>query len=314
MEKVTKSHTKKTDPSNSPSPLHILKVSIDKIRIVGDLNQQVIPMIFADSPAQVNILNIDESTGRMNGYIQTADDRSKLNFEFNPARANAINSSNAWFEWNPNKISDETVKLLNKWFLPFVTDAHITRLDIAFDFANDLSQAYLLRKSKSKSGIWFGAGGEIETRYFGSSQSDKHMILYNKKLELAKKQSIHIAEEHLWRFEVVLKGKKIHEMDKTFDNLELVIPDFTGVSISQRAMLEYLMARDDRWNELGSSASKSKYRKMIQKHAQVNITDVMRKELADRKESLIREANDYLEEAATADIIPEKVAYSDLYN
>lgn len=295
---------KQTDLSNSRSPLHLLKVSLDKVRIVGDLNWQVIDFILNNSPLEMQFTYQDPVSGRFTGYIQTKDDKSTLNFEFNPARANATKSSSFWVEWNPNKISQETVDIMENYLIQYVSNAHITRLDFAFDFENDFAEAYLLRKSKSKSGVWYGTTGLVETRYFGSEKSNKHIKVYNKKIELREKQNIEIQQEYLWRVEVTLKGKKLREIDKMFDNLFLGLPDLDRVEIRERAMIFYLIHHENAWNDL-ASATKSKYRKLIQEISDCDITDEMVKGLEANKERLIQEANGYLKTAVTAELISD---------
>lgn len=289
--------------SNSRSPLHLLKVSLDKVRIVGDFNEHALDFIMKNAPVEMMFTYQDENTNKFNGYIQTKKDTSTLNFEFNPARARYTDSSSFWTEWNPNKISNESVDILETFLLQYVTNAHITRLDFAFDFENDFSEAYLLRKSKSKSGVWFGTDGAVETRYFGSEKSNKHIKIYNKKIELREKQNIEILQENLWRVEVTLKGKKLYEIDKMFDNFFLGLPDWEQVEIRERAMIFYLIHHENQWKELGS-ATKAKYRKLIQEISERDITAEMIKGLEENKVRLIQQANGYLESAATAQFIP----------
>lgn len=293
-----------TDSSNSRSPLHLLKVSLDKVRIVGDLNWQVIEFIMNKSPLEMQFTYQDPVSGRFTGYIQTKNDKSTLNFEFNPARANATKSSNFWVEWNPNKIDQETVDIMENYLIQYVSNAHITRLDFAFDFENDFSDAYLMRKSKSKSGVWYGTSGLVETRYFGSEKSNKHYKIYNKKVELQEKQNIKIPQKNLWRVEVTLKGKKLHEIDAMFDNFFLGIPDLDRLEIRERAMIFYLIHHENAWNDLGS-ATKSKYRKLIQVISDIDVTSEMVKGLKANKECLIQQANGYLKTAITAELISD---------
>lgn len=289
--------------SNSRSPAYLLNLSLDKIRIVGDFNEHALDFIMNNSPLEMQFTYQEQSTNKFNGYIQTKKDTSTLNFEFHPARAKYMDSSSFWAEWNPNKISEESVDILETFLLQYVSNAHITRLDFAFDFEKDFSKAYLLRKSKSKTGVWYGTDGSVQTRYFGSEKSNKHIKIYNKKIELREKQKIEIREEHLWRVEVTLKGKKLYEIDKMFDNFFLSLPDFNRVDIRERAMIFYLIHNESEWSEL-AKATRTKYRKLIQEISEIDITAVMKNALEENKERLIQEANSYLNSAVTAQFIP----------
>ena len=52
-------------------------------------------------------------------------------------------------------------------------DDGFTRLDLAFDFEDDLSDYYALSEKALKRTVFFGTTGKAETKYFGSRDSNR---------------------------------------------------------------------------------------------------------------------------------------------
>ncbi|MCY7001193.1 replication initiation factor domain-containing protein, partial [Staphylococcus aureus] len=84
-------------------------------------------------------------------------------------------------------------------------DDGFTRLDLAFDFEDDLSDYYAMTDKSVKKTIFYGRNGKPETKYFGVRDSDRFIRIYNKKQERKDNADIEIISEHLWRVEIELK-------------------------------------------------------------------------------------------------------------
>lgn len=284
-------------PSNSRyTPTYhveIDKISIDKIRVVGDFNPVYLDDLMAFKSQNLH-LDVREDKQQFRGFYESVDGE-RINFEFNQSRAYAMKSSNIWIEWNPNKFKDEYLIEIIDALFQFTNNAHLTRADLAFDIQEDLSSYQIYNNTAIAERIYFGRTGAIETRYIGSPNSDRQIRIYNKKLQLLTKEKIKIPQDVLWRLEVVLKSDKIYDIENALENINLYRPDYSMFDdIKTRAMFYFLDNHKHEWDNI-DSRTKTKYRKLIRDTQEFNLTEVLKKNLTEEKEGLISNMNGYLQ-------------------
>ena len=83
-------------------------------------------------------------------------------------------------EFNPNKLTHEEMIWLKQNIIDYMEDDGFTRLDLAFDFEDDLSDYYVMSDKALKKTVFYGINGMPETKYFGVRDSDRFIRIYNK--------------------------------------------------------------------------------------------------------------------------------------
>lgn len=214
--------------------------------------------------------------------------------------------------------------------LLLMNNKHLTRIDIAFDYINgpyagmkhrlftkNVTQAY------TGQNILFGRSGKIETIYAGKRKSLSLYRYYDKIAEqLARKKKIDPSIKSWERLELQLRGNKTtewlesaREMLKAFKmpNIEKAVEiDKNGrikpVSFSVKCSLKVLAEDPSAWGEIPSSATRAKYRKLIEENNgygfNTDYADMAFDVLKDRKEALGREVESFL-----ADLEKEEKKY-----
>ncbi|PEH03556.1 hypothetical protein CP356_09545 [Lactobacillus sp. UMNPBX5] len=107
--------------------------------------------------------------------------------------------------------------------IPYLADAHLTRIDVAFDFINgqykpmkhiivrDRARQSEIRNVDELTSI-YGSSGDLQTLYCGARSSDFMIRIYNKKIETTrhhKKLPDNVEEWERW--ELQLRGKRSYE-------------------------------------------------------------------------------------------------------
>ena len=290
------SEENKLTPSNSQlRPLKdviIDKITIDKIRFTGDFNIGYIDKILLYSDPNLNFQH-DEGFNRFWGYYEGSNGE-RVNFEFNQPKATATKSRNTWVEWNPNKFKNDDLGVLIDVLFKFMNNTHLTRIDLAFDIQTDLSNYRVFKHNAMQQRIFLNRKSQIETMYIGSPNSNNHVKIYNKKLQLGKEENTYIDLEHLWRFEITLKSKKIYDFRNALNNVDLYLPNYEMVeSIPEKAMLYFLDNHPNHWADLHEN-TRTKYRKLLKETQDFVITEVLRERLLEESERLVNEMNSFL--------------------
>lgn len=185
-------------------------------------------------------------------------------------------------EFNPNKLTEVSRDwVINRIFTKF-DDKRISRIDIAFDMYRDLS-SYRFVNRNTKTSMFFGQSGKVETQYYGSSGSNRQVRLYNKKQEMLDKSGEVIDDDHLWRFEVQLRHRNVDDWRNMLKNISMVKDDFDTLKIQERAMVHYLMSDPGGYDELSKNA-RTKYRKLINDKTTSNLTAQLQAALNDGAE------------------------------
>lgn len=286
--KVTDSSNSRLSPPYAPT---IHKISIDKLRIMCDFNIGFIGDLVSTKDRNLVFEHNEDFSVFYGHYID--EDMNKLAFGYDKYKAISTKSRNLWIEFNPNKFQD--FELLEKILFQYCNNASATRLDLAFDIETDLSNYKVHEETPVSERLFLGRTKRLETRYLGSPNSDLQIRIYNKKLELWEKGRIEIDQELLWRFEIQLKTKKIHDLKKSLDNVLFYLPDYEQVeTVQQKAMLFYLNENPNAWSEIDPK-TKTRYRKMIKETQDFFISEIMKKELYLQTDRLIYELNNYLD-------------------
>src|SRR5699024_6233263 len=81
--------------------------------------------------------------------------------------ADSWDRPNMRIEFNKNKFTRDVIIWLKQNIISYMEDDGFTRLDLAFDFEDDLSDYYAMSDKAVKKSIFYGRNGKPETKYFG---------------------------------------------------------------------------------------------------------------------------------------------------
>lgn len=166
------------------------------------------------------------------------------------------------YDFNPNKT---TYDKLHIQVISMMKDAHMTRVDIAFDVHDiDMSRWKWIDSKGRPYNVYFSGTGEVETWYVGGKDSEVRIRIYNKAKEQKMKDKV------WWRVEVQLRGEMAKLLPfigvkpfNPFENISPVIDgNFPELDIKQRAMVNYLINYPTGFSEL-SGKTRSEYKKLI---------------------------------------------------
>src|SRR5699024_6107766 len=104
-----------------------------------------------------------------------------------------------------NKLTRDEMIWLKQNIISYMEDDGFTRLDIAIDFEDDLSDYYAMSDKAVKKTIIYGRNGKQETKYFVVRDSNRIIRIDNKKQERKDNADAEVIYEHLWRVEIELK-------------------------------------------------------------------------------------------------------------
>lgn len=284
------------DCSNSlldyPLSTEIDKTLIDKIRVTGDFNVGFIDEMMLLKDANLDFSHSEDFT-YFRGFYQ-ASNNERVHFEYNFIRAESLDIRNTWIEWNPAKFPDADLEVLKEVLFQYMNNVHLTRIDLAFDVHDDLSNYQIFKGRPIEHRSFYSNDSKLETRYIGSPNSTRHIKVYNKKLQLEKIENIYIEAVELWRFEITLKNRAINEFVHSLDSIELYLPNYEKLnSVQESAMLFYLLSDDNNWSKLNPK-TRTKYRKIIKDTQDFNLTDQLRQRLDDEENEIVYRLNHYL--------------------
>lgn len=179
----------------------------------------------------------------------------------------------ARIDFNPNKIGRFLAEDLKHFIHRIFENPHFSRADVAcdiFDLPDDFVRQYRIVDPVSFKPI-YGAGGELETAYWGSRSSERQVRMYNKRLEQTKKRKIIPKNiSTWWRLEVQLRRDKasnwfniMNESLEAFCSPNYMPEHFSGI---EKAVVVGLMNEHGLWSELARN-TKYKYRKLLKEIA-----------------------------------------------
>src|SRR5699024_1233843 len=110
----------------------------------------------------------------------------KVYIEYDKVKADSWDRRNMRIEFNPNKLTRDEMIWLKQNIISYMEDDGFTRLDLAFDFEDDLSDYYAMSDKAVKKTIFYGRNGKPETKYFGVRDSNrfKEFIIKSKNVKI----------------------------------------------------------------------------------------------------------------------------------
>lgn len=278
--------------ANSTKP----KVSFDRMTIIGDLPLDRVEDMatFLGNDPYVDLWE------KMNNRFKGKALNEKVFIEHDRLKADAWNRRNFRIEFNPNNLSDDEKIWIRDNLSSVLENVGFTRLDLAFDFEEDLSDYFVMSDNALKKTIFYGKNGQAETKYFGVRDSDRFIRIYNKKQERKDVAEIEIEQENFWRFEIELKRKRVDEWNTNcLDDMHILKPAWATIeNINDQAMIFLLLHEESKWGEL-KKTSKYKYKKMIKEISPIDLTDLMRQCLKKEESQLQKELDFWLYEKET---------------
>lgn len=282
---------KKTGLSNSQSTSQTLGlfekidqngflISIDNLTITADISEEnTVRILHLCQANQAEIY----SRYKRSYSLSVEVDECKFYVAYDKNKE-ALNARTFRIEFNPNNLTELSRDWVLDKVLAKVDDGSkkISRMDVAFDMKRDLS-FYRFVNRNTKTSMFFGQSGEVETLYYGSSGSPRQVRLYDKKREMLDNQGVTIDEKHYWRFEVQLRHKYVDNWRDMLKNISMVKNDFDDLKVQERAMVMYLMENPSGYKELSKNA-RTKYRKLINAKSTSNLTAQLQAALNDGAE------------------------------
>ncbi|MGI2315283.1 replication initiation factor domain-containing protein, partial [Staphylococcus cohnii] len=183
-------------------------------------------------------------------------------------------------------LTHEEMLWLKQNIIDYMEDDGFTRLDLAFDFEDDLSDYYAMTDKSVKKTIFYGRNGKPETKYFGVRDSDRFIRIYNKKQERKDNADIEIISEHLWRVEIELKRDMVDYWNDCFNDLHILKPDYSTIEKApDRHTIMALLFDESEWGKL---ERKKKYRmkKLMTEISTIDLTDLMKLTLKENEKQL----------------------------
>ena len=258
------------------------KISFDAMTIVGNLNKINARKLseFMSIEPQIRLWDILQTKFKAKAL------QEKVYIEYDKVKADTWDRRNMRVEFNPNKLTHEEMLWLKQNVIGYMEDDGFTRLDLAFDFEDDLSDYYAMTDKSVKKTIFYGLNGKPETKYFGVRDSDRFIRIYNKKQERKDNADIEINSEHLWRVEIELKRNMVDYWNDCFNDLHILKPDWKTIQrTSDRAMLFMLLSEEEEWGKL-ERRTKNKYKNLIKEISPIDLTDLMKSTLKANEKQL----------------------------
>ena len=285
----------KTGYSNSRLNRHTMytpkpKLSFDAMTIVGNLNKNNAQKLseFMSVEPQIRLWDMLQTKFKAKAL------QEKVYIEYDKVKADTWDRRNMRVEFNPNKLTHEEMTWLKQNIINYMEDDGFTRLDLAFDFENDLSDYYAMTDKSVKKTIFYGRNGKAETKYFGVRDSDRFIRIYNKKQERKDNADIEVVSEHLWRVEIELKRDMVDYWNDCFNDLHILQPDWKTIErTSDRAMVFMLLNDEEEWGKL-ERRTKNKYKKLIKEISPVDLTDLMKSTLKSNEKQLQKQIDFWL--------------------
>ena len=277
----------KTGYSNSRLNRHTMytpepKISFDAMTIVGNLNTNNAQKLseFMSIEPQIRLWDILQTKFKAKAL------QEKVYIEYDKVKADTWDRRNMRVEFNPNKLTHEEMVWLKQNIIDYMEDDGFTRLDLAFDFEDDLSDYYAMTDKSVKKTILYGRNDKPETKYFGVRDSDRFIRIYNKKQERKDNADIEIVSEHLWRVEIELKRNMVDYWNDCFNDLHILKPAWTTLEkVNEQAMVYTLLHEESMWGKL-SRNTKYKFKNLIKEISPVDLTELMKSTLKANEKQL----------------------------
>ena len=273
-----------TGYSNSRLGVHSVhpqnpKLSFDAMTIVGNLsrdNAQKLSSFMSIEP-QIRLWDILQTKFKAKAL------QEKVYIEYDKVKADTWDRRNMRVEFNPNKLTHEEMLWLKQNIINYMEDDGFTRIDLAFDFEDDLSNYYAMTDKAVKKTVFYGRDGKPETKYFGVRDSDRFIRIYNKKQERKDNADVEVMSDHLWRVEIELKRDMVDYWNDCFNDLHILKPDWKIIErTSDRAIVFMLLNDEEEWGKIHRN-SRTKYKNLIKEISPVDLTELMKSTLRENE-------------------------------
>ena len=276
-----------TGYSNSRLGAHFVckshpKLSFDGMTIVGNLNKNNAHKLseFMSIEPQIRLWDILQTKFKAKAL------QEKVYIEYDKVKADTWDRRNMRVEFNPNKLTHEEMLWLKQNIIDYMEDDGFTRIDLAFDFEDDLSDYYAMSDKALKKTVFYGINGMPETKYFGVRDSERFIRIYNKKKERKDNADIEITSEHLWRVEIELKRNMVDYWNDCFNDLHILKPAWATLeSVKEQAMVYLLLHEESTWGKLHRN-SRRKYKQILQEISPIDLTELMKSTLRENEKQL----------------------------
>lgn len=202
--------------------------------------------------------------------------QEKVYVEYDKVKADTWDRRNIRVEFNPNKLTRDEMFWLKKNIIDYMEDDGFTRLDLAFDFQDDLSDYYAMTDKSVKKTVSYGRNGKPEMKYFGVLDNDRFIRIYNKKQKRKDNADIEVNSKHLWRVEIELKRNMVDHWNDCFNDLHILQSDWkTTERTSDREMVFMLLNDEEEWGKL-ERRTKNKFKNLIKEISPIDLTDLMK--------------------------------------
>ncbi|MGW7945794.1 replication initiation factor domain-containing protein [Staphylococcus xylosus] len=266
------------------------KLSFDAMTIVGNLNKNNAHKLseFMSIEPQIRLWDMLQTKFKAKAL------QEKVYIEYDKIKADTWDRRNMRVEFNPNKLTHEEMLWLKQNIIYYMEDDGFTRLDLAFDFEDNLSDYYAMTDKSVKKTIFYGRNGKPETKYFGVRDSDRFIRIYNKKQERKDNADIEVISEHLWRVEIELKRDMVDYWNDCFNDLHILKPAWTTLEkINEQAMVYTLLHEESMWGKL-SKNTKYKFKNLIKEISPVDLTELMKLTLKANEKQLQKQIDFWL--------------------
>ena len=258
------------------------KLSFDAMTIVGNLNKnnaQSLSKFMSINP-QIRLWDMLQTKFKAKAL------QEKVYIEYDKVKADSWDRRNMRVEFNPNKLSRDEMIWLKQNIISYMEDDGFTRLDLAFDFEDDLSDYYAISDKAVKKTVFYGRNDKPETKYFGVRDSDRFIRIYNKKQERKDNADVEVMSEYLWRVEIELKRNMVDYWNDCFNDLHILKPDYSTIKkTSDRHTIMALLFDDNEWGKL-ERRTKNKYREMLKSISEIDLTELMKLTLKEYEDQL----------------------------
>lgn len=258
--------------SSVPNLSFFVKISIDRLTIVGDfpteiferLSRQWLTFSFIrTSGAGFEVL--DYSNCRVDDFGNPHDEvppEQVAYFEVPRFQKDKIR-----IDFNPNHSMETPAgQWLLKEVIAKIQNKHYSRCDIAFDIYNDSEiQYYQVWRWGMTKKFFYGKNGELQTVYFGARSSERQIRLYNKKIEQEQRHGRIVNVDSLWRLEMQLRGSKIENYVQEVKEMleEFYLPDWESGENINHKMIIYALTHEPNFYGQLSQRTKQRYKKLI---------------------------------------------------
>lgn len=242
--------------------MEVVKVSWDKLTIVGDIKNLLAFERLVNNSTHVNLIKNTQS--EIKGFFLN----DLVYFEYTPMRAKTLKVSNMRLEFNPNHLADYHKHILMQDILPLVAFKHLSRADLAFDLDTDLSRLKVHYKRNVKTKYYFSETNQLETLYLGSSTSERQLRMYNKKLERESNDDDSLASyKNYWRVEFQMRREAINSWQSILDdytfNFDFDLSDIKN--LADKLTLEALIDKRIAFSDIEKGKERERIRKLYKK-------------------------------------------------